>query len=282
MFDLIITKVRRISQNLPFVLWLLFYYVFFSLLFGGSDTAFLLFGIIYGVGIFASFSGLGEWLFRSNHGVREEMTADERELLIPMFNETYEQAKSIDPLLFGNIKLYIMETMEINAFAVGRGTLVITKGSIALLNVDSLRGLMAHEFGHFVAWDTLGATITTIGNVVLELFVRFLLFSANMIGKIGATSEKLFIMKIIRGILMGIYKGLVFIGDIILKSACRKAEYKADMFAHECGCGEELLVALKELSMLDVGEPLHLLERLRDTHPTTTSRIVQLEQEVSA
>ena len=54
-----------------------------------------------------------------------------------------------DPQLSRKIRLYIQEDMSVNAFVFGKKTLVLTRGSVALLSDDCLKGLMAHEFGHF-------------------------------------------------------------------------------------------------------------------------------------
>jgi len=54
--------------------------------------------------------------------------------------------------------------MTINAFAFGKSTLVLTRGSLELLNDDCLKGLIVHEFGHFSHRDTEAILLTTVSN----------------------------------------------------------------------------------------------------------------------
>ena len=53
--------------------------------------------------------------------------------------EVYKQASKVNPDLPKNIKLYVQENMDINAFAFGKSTLVLTKGSLELLDDDGLK-----------------------------------------------------------------------------------------------------------------------------------------------
>ena len=84
------------------------------------------------------------------------------------------EAVKTDPTLSMNIKLYIQEDMDINAFAFGRETLVLTRGSLELLNDDGIKGLIAHELGHFSHYDTIVQLFAAVGNFYISLLTRII------------------------------------------------------------------------------------------------------------
>jgi heat shock protein HtpX len=55
----------------------------------------------------------------------------------------------------GKVKLRIQESADWNAFATGTRTIAITKGLLAGVTDDELKGLLAHELGHLVSYDTI-------------------------------------------------------------------------------------------------------------------------------
>ena len=71
----------------------------------------------------------------------------------PIFREVYTKAKKANPELPDNIKMFISDSKEPNAFATGRKTICVTKG---LLNYtdEQIKGVLAHEFGHLAHKDT--------------------------------------------------------------------------------------------------------------------------------
>jgi len=91
---------------------------------------------------------------------------------VPLFKEVYTEAFQTDPTLSRHIKLYIKEDMSINAFAFGKSSMIITRGSLELLSDECLKGLMAHEFGHFVHGDTIASLFATVSNLFLSLAVK--------------------------------------------------------------------------------------------------------------
>lgn len=269
---------KKIIHNWSYFLWFLFYFILFWLIFGASSKAFIYLLIIYGVSIGISLTSFGEGLFRVIYGVRHLRTEQENELLMPIFNEVYENAKKVDEHIFNKVEIFILDTMEINAFASGRSTLVITRGSIELLNQEALYGLVAHEFGHFSNYDTVALLIATIGNITLTIFIKIVTLITYSAGKFMPNEDKTFIVNLICKILDLVQKIILFIGDMILMPVSRKSEFKADHFAYQCGYGDELLYALKQFNMLSINEPQRFIEQLRSTHPPLSERIASLEK----
>jgi Zn-dependent protease with chaperone function len=62
------------------------------------------------------------------------------------------------------VKLRIQESTDWNAFATGTRTIAITKGLLAGVSDDELKGLLAHELGHLISYDTIvGSAYWTAG-----------------------------------------------------------------------------------------------------------------------
>jgi len=148
----------RTNENWVYVAWFLFYFIFFSVITVGIAIP------IYIITVIVAFSSIAEKLWRSVSGVRPLRLKSEKERLAPLFMEVYKKAFEADPNLSQSIKLYIKEDMTINAFAFGSSTLVLTRGSLELLNDDCLKGLIAHEFGHFSHMDTEALLLSTVSN----------------------------------------------------------------------------------------------------------------------
>ena len=204
----------------------------------------------------------------------------EKERLGALFDEVYRHSRKVDKTLPRQIELYIQESMDINAFAFGKSTLILTKGSIDLLSDDDIKGLIAHELGHFSNRDTMFALIATVANLPMT-FTLMLLSRAKL--KMDEASKESITVKIFKGFFDTVYyifKAIEFIGDLILMSNRRENEYKADMYALECGYGVELADVLTEIYQVSMEKPRSVKELVKSTHPHITKRIERLEGEL--
>jgi predicted Zn-dependent protease len=77
---------------------------------------------------------------------------------------------------------------------------------------------------------------------------------------------------------MGLYKGILFFGDLILMSVSREHEFMADGFASRCGYGEDLIDVLYQIHQVSIKQTGSVIEQLRSTHPPLTERIKRLER----
>ena len=271
---------KEIYSNWPYIFWLLFYFTLFWFILGANDRSFIIVSVIYGVSIIFALSPLAEGLWRSIAGVRPPSTKAERERLLPLFKEVYRNAMNTDPKLSKDIRLFIQNDMDVNAFAFGRGTLVLTRGSIELLNDECLKGLIAHEFGHFSHFDTVVILFAYIGNLFLSLVMKIIYGIAKVLLFMVRKKDAIFtiIFKLIYRILMGTYKVILFIGDMILMAVSREHEYMADAFASRCGYKENLIEVLYQIHQVSFSNPESVIEQLRSTHPPLTKRIERLEE----
>jgi len=263
---------KEAKSNWPYLFWFLFYF----LLFGVSTFGVAV--IFYLVFVPLAFSYFAESIWRRISGVRPLRLKQEKDRLLPLFKEVYEGAVTTDPKLFTGIKLYIQEDMSINAFAFGKSTLVLTRGSIELLNDDCLKGLIAHEFGHFSHYDTVANLFATVSNLFLSVIMKFLNDTKNKYDEKEGMGIFQSLFKFLFDIIYYVFRSIQFIGDLILMRVSRKHEYLADTFAFKSGFGKELTDVLIEIYGVSVEKPKSVKEQMKSTHPHITLRIEALEK----
>ncbi|MCL1914445.1 MAG: M48 family metalloprotease [Eubacteriaceae bacterium] len=234
--------------------WFFFYFFVFFLIF---DSVFIVFVLFY-LAILFSFTEKAEILWRFIIGVRPLRTLKEKERLEPIFEAVKKNSRYRSKTRWA--KLFIQETMEINAFAFGWETVVLTRGSIELLNDECLSGLIAHELGHHANGDASLSLTEAVGNIVVSLFLMLLRFIASYIKPFNL-----------------IYKPIEFLNDLLKMAVRREAEYMADKYAFDSKYGEELKEALYQLYSFTIEKPGSIKEQIKRTHPPLTMRIAWLE-----
>lgn len=271
---------RNLAKNYIYILWVVIYFSIAWVLLGANWDSFFLVFFLYGISILIALSPVGEALLRFIEKVRPVYTKEEKEYLLPLFEEVYENAKEKDTKLSNNIKLYIIDNMYVNAFAIGRNTIAVTKGAIETFSQDELKGIMAHEFGHLSNGDTKALLLSTIGNGIFSILIfilRIILFITDLIFSLTQIPLMNFFTMIARFLFdIGVIV-FSYISQILLSINSRQNELWADRFALEIGYGEELISSLYILQKISLPQDLSILDRLRASHPNTAKRIQHLE-----
>ncbi|MCL2106729.1 MAG: M48 family metalloprotease [Oscillospiraceae bacterium] len=255
------------NSNWVYVAWFLFYFFLFSALTLGIAIPFFIITTIL------AFSPVAEKLWRKVTGIRPLRLKSEKDRLLPLFKEVYTGAYRTDPYLSKGIRLYIKEDMAVGAFAFGRSTLVLTRGSVMQLNDDRLKGLIAHEFGHFSNGDTEAILLSTVSNFFMSLIMDRLTDRKNRMDN----ENKGGISKILFNPIYYLFRAIDSIGELILKRTSRRNEYLADEFALDSSFGNELADVLNAIYFETGNKPQSLKEQLKNTHPDITLRIERLE-----
>ena len=278
------------KSNWAYLVWFAIYYTIavFLIYMCTNDfaTSFFLSFIIYGASVGLALSPVGESILRLMQGIKPIQTEQDREYLMPIFEEVYAEALKFTPELNEDIQLYISESMTVNAFAIGRKTIAVTRGAIYTFSPEELKGILSHEFGHMANGDTKSLLINVVGNGFFSLIIfvfRFIMlliqnitvaFSGkNIVVAVLAIISFLFRLLVDLGIIV-----FVFLGNVILALNSRYSELLADEYAFQIGYGEELKNSLYIISKLSLPEKLTLMERLTASHPYTTARIEKLEE----
>jgi len=255
-------------------------------MFGADEQSFIFVSVVYTISISIALSPIGEVILRITENCRKPKTEQEQNYLIPMFEQVYEDAKEVYPELNDGINIYIMDAMYINAFAIGRKTIAVTKGALETFTADELKGILAHEFGHILYGHTKALLLSVIGNFIFTIIVwlfRLVFLVIQVISEIVSHFNWL-------GLAFGLFNMiasflveisvLVFINlsQIILSLNSRRNEYEADTFAYEIGYGRELIMSLYLLQKISINRNLTLSQKMKASHPHVADRIQNLEK----
>lgn len=290
MIDRLIDDIER-SIHFLFLFWKnnpiyfvcsLFYYVISSLLLGGTAKSFLIVLTVYSVSLIIGFSQLGEKLLRLLNRVRPLETKRETEYLQPLFDEVYERAKKKYKRL-RKIEICVIDNMTVNAMALGRRTIAVTKGAMQTFTEDELKAVIGHEIAHLIHGDTMATMYAVIGNGIFSVFVllaRFFLLLLDWIQSafIGKRSIFSALMLIIRLFFEFSIWILNFGLQVILSVNSRKNEFKADLFSYSIGYDTDMIEALYLLEKISLGDNSSIIQKMIASHPRITLRINHLEQ----
>ena len=261
----------------PYFFWFIFYFLLFWALTGFNAIAFIVLLSIYAISIIFAFSPAAEIFWRMVNGVRPLRIRNEKLRLLPLFKEVYIEAVKKEENLSRSIRLYIKEDMNINAFAFGQKTLVITRGSIELLSDDCLKGLMVHELGHFAHDDTVAVLITSVGNFFYSMLMKYLTDLKKAVDTNKKNSLLMGCVKSVVDVIYYLFRGIQFLSDLILMYASRQNEYLADLFALDCGYGAEMAEVLIQIYQMMINKPQKIKAIINSSHPPITKRIESLE-----
>ncbi len=290
MIDRLIDDIER-SIRFLFLFWKnnpiylvcsLFYYVISSLLLGGTAKSFLIVFVVYAISLIVGFSPLGEKILRLLNRVRPLETKRETEYLQPLFEEVYERVKEKHKI-FRKIEICVIDNMTVNAIALGRRTIAVTKGAMQTFTEEELKAVIGHEIAHIVHGDTMASIYSVIGNGIFSVFVLlarlFLLFidwiQCAFTGKRSIFSA---LMLIIRLYFEFTIWFLNFWLQVILSVNSRKNEFKADLFSYSIGYDTDMIEALYLLEKISLGDNSSIIQKMIASHPRITLRIKHLEE----
>lgn len=228
-------------------------------------------------------SPIGEAYVRMKEKVeRVDRTPDTAGVYM-IFDEVYAEAKKQSKFVGNKIKLYYKDTDEVNAYALGHRTVIITRGLINNMDADMIRGVLAHEFGHIASGDSDLKLGISVSNGILWLAtIAFNLIIVLIAGLVAILSEKAGNWLSVLGITIVtlIYTIWVKLGMLLVNATSRKDEYAADAFAVDCGYGNHLYAALDTLDGVKTKSSFFSL--LASTHPDTVDRLKAIQAKLAA
>ena len=276
---------KFIGSNASYLLWFFLYFSIAWVIFGADLNSFIFVGLVYGVSIGIALSPIGEVILQIMEHCREPQTEQEINYIYPLFDEVYEYAREANPKLNRGIKIYITDAMYVNAFAIGRKTVAVTRGAIETFSRDEIKGVIAHELGHITHGHTKALLLSVIGNFFFSIIMwifRALLFVTQVISNIVAHFSILgtlfslltYLLRLILDLSVFVFINL---SQMILASNSRTNEIQADTFAYEIGYGRELISCLYIFQKITMDTKMKITEKLKSSHPHTTYRISYLE-----
>lgn len=271
-----------LDKNYLYIFWAIINFFVTFIVIGAKWENFIFCLIIYTISIYVALSPLGEWILRLINGVRKLYTKHEKEYLIPLFEEIYEDVKEQYPHL-PDIEICIIDSLTVNACAMGTHTIAVTRGAVETFTEEELKGVLLHEIGHIAHGDTKATLINLIGNGLFSVGVIIIKLALLILDLVlfpfckrtgGITILISLIIHFIFDILLF---GFTLTGNIILSINSRENEYSADRFAFKIGYGEDLISALYLLQKMSLGEDMRLIQRMQASHPHIAKRIGRLE-----
>ena len=161
-------------------------------------------------------------------------------------------------------RLYVMDSMQPNAFASGRNpkkaVICVTRGLLEKLDYYELEGVIAHELGHIANYDIrLSAVVTVmVGFIVMlsDIFTRRIFFKSSKNSKNNSANGILMLIGFILLILAPIF------GKLMQLAISRRREFLADATAVQFTRNPDALIsALKTIS----GDPNKLEQANQST-----------------
>lgn len=269
-------------QNNPrYLACSIFYYIISSFMLGGSVKSFLFVFILYAILLIIGFSSLGEKLLRLLNNIRPLETKRETDYLTPLFEEVYERVKAENKNLI-ETEICVIDNMTVNAMALGRRTIAVTKGAMQTFTEEELKAVIGHEFSHLIHGDTMSAMYALIGNGIFSILILlaklFLLLidwvQSVFTGKYSFVSALMLIFRIyFNWSIWFLNLGL----QIILSGNSRKNEFRADKFSYLLGYDNDMIEALYLLEKISLGDNSTIIEKMTASHPRITLRIKKLE-----
>lgn len=234
-----------------------------------------------------SLTPLGEAFWRISNSIKKKPDAaylEQWQQANAVFDEVKEQAMHADRHVSGKVRLYYCPTNEINAFALGHRTVVVTRG-ILDVHPEYLKGVLAHEFGHIANGDSDLKLGINVSNCILSIFMFLVSVVANgIIAVLYALNSNvtniigLVLNFIFNIIVLGLFRLWSLLGVVLINWSSRRDEYCADSFADKVGYGEQLA---QFLYALDGNAPkTNKFSIMFQTHPDTVDRLEKLGRPV--
>lgn len=284
---------RHILPTLYFLVncalvFLIFYYFMPFELHPDPTTNGVILGLIgLGVNLFfiiISLSPLGEFFWRLRNNIqsapRSAAENNRWNIALNAFEEVKAKAVQASRSVSNKVKLYYSPTDEINAYALGHRTVILTRGILAA-DPEYLKGVLAHEFGHIAHGDSDLKLGINVSNSILTIFMTFVSVIANfIIGILGGTDSNIgyllyVVCRIVLNIIiMGLFKLWTLLGVLLLNMSSRKEEFLADGFAKELGYDEQLARFLNAID--GSGYRTNKFDLMFQTHPDTVDRLENL------
>lgn len=230
-----------------------------------------------------SLTPMGEAFWRIGNAIKKLPDAaymEQWQQANAVFDEVKQQVMLMDKRVSSKVRLYYSPTDEINAFALGHRTIVVTRG-ILDVHPEYLKGVLAHEFGHIANGDSDLKLGINVSNCILSIFVFIVSIIANGIIAIcyainsGVTKIIGLVFNVIFNILiLGVFRLWSLLGVALINWSSRRDEYCADSFADKAGYGEQLA---QFLYALDGDAPkTNKFSLMFQTHPDTVNRLANL------
>jgi Zn-dependent protease with chaperone function len=246
------------------------------------------------------YTSVGDWWYRKIVlNLREPNEAEARRLM-PIYNEVYKRAITESPNLSKDIKLFVYDDDDINAFAIGLRTIAVHQGMLVNNIYDNeIAAILGHEFAHIANGDTFCTILAIQSNAIVSIFRTLFSFLMVIAAKIvgffvalafetaeGAENGFTIADACVRGLNWLLDKFVlifVAISVIIAQYSRRQHELAADNFTARLGYGQPMINFFQRYEGCDgTSNVLSLSHLLYGTHPNMQIRIENLQSKINS
>lgn len=254
--------------------------------------------LIYVCSIGILYTPIGDWWYRKIVLNLREPNEVEKGRLMPIYNEVYERVLTVVPNLSRDIKIFIYDDDDINAFAIGLKTIAVHRGMLINNIYDNeIAAILGHEFAHIVNGDTFCTILAVQSNAIVSVFrtvfsflmivvAKFIGFCVALLFETVESAENGFkiVDACVRGINWLIDKFVlifVFISVIIAQYSRRQHELAADNFVDRLGYGQYMIHFFQRYEGMDSTSNMFSFSHLLyGTHPSMKIRISNLQSNI--
>lgn len=222
------------------------------------------------------------------------MTMFYSNIIVPLFNkqtplpegELRDKIETFSrKIKFPLTGIYVIDgskrTTKANAYFSGLGfkkRIVLYDTLVEEFTGDELLAVLAHEMGHYRKKHTLWGFFLTSAVTLLQFYLLSLILGNNEVAmSLGAEKPTFALSVMAFGLL---FTPVNLLTGYIVNTFTRRNEYQADAFANEYGLGENLIAALKKLSVKSLSNltPDPLYVKFHYSHPTLLQRIEKINE----
>ena len=222
----------------------------------------------------------------------EHLNPYEKDKLIRVHQCLAGDVKRISNTDISNLKLHIVPSDEINAWAYGFHHISITRAALTSCDDTTLCAVLSHEVNHILCFDpvfhrivfanvTLALLGLIAGSFISVSFLWILFFLLCAFGICGGLFS-IFVVhgftKIVKGFFSGLQHLIVFLYQVIMGLICRRCEFRADQYAVKLGYGPQLVYFLERFVDGQDSRQKTINELLYASHPATYKRIQKIDQ----
>ncbi len=240
---------------------------------------------------------MGEYLdIYKNHGWKADKRLDYESIkFVHSYTYLSEYIFEKEGINVKNIKLCILPSDDINAFACGFKHIAVTSGALKNTDEMTLSAILAHEISHIINLDVVFKRIAffnifviivclTILSAISGILIWGAFFVLCFFG-ICKGDVSLFVVsgisKALKAFFAGMQKVIVVTFQIIIGIVSRRSEYRADNYAVQLGYGLQLQYFLSRFVSIEQQRKRTLQDVLYDTHPAPEKRIAKLQKEIA-
>lgn len=277
----------RTYGTVKIILAVIFDFALLYWLFGIEIAMIILAGIIL-------YAWLGEYLALLRDGAisLKKLNDYEKTRLIQARECLIEDVRKVSKTDISKLKLHIIPSEDINAYAYGFKNVAITRAALNSCDDITLCSVLAHELSHIIYMDAvfnriifanvtllmIGLTLCSFVSMSMVWIVFLILCLFGACGGIFSVIVFRGCLKLVKGIFGFVQRILVFVYQTVMGIVSRGSEFKADKYSCQLGYGPQLGYFLTRFFAGQESRAITLNEILYASHPNIQKRVMRIEQ----